>query len=294
MDVIRWPILTVLASVGAFSQTSPARLEFEVASVKASAPSGTEQVRVGVQIDGAQVHCSNYPLKEYIRLAYRVKTYQVEGPDWLAAERFDIDAKLPAGAKRDRVPDMLQALLADRFGMKMHRETRELPAYAIVVAKGGLKMKESPPDSSADSAAAASAPVQVSGSGGREGVSINLGGGSYYVFANNRLEAKKVTMPVFADILTRYADRPVVDMTGLPGKYDLTLQFTPDDYLAMLVRVGVANGVSLPPEALKLLEGASDESLFSSMETLGFKLEPRKAPLEVLVVDRMERAPTAN
>jgi uncharacterized protein (TIGR03435 family) len=293
MNVVRWVSLTVLASVAVFGQTPPVRLEFEVASIKASSPSTTGQVNVGVQIDGAQVHCANFSLREYIRLAYRVKDYQISGPDWLASERFDIAAKLPAGAKREQVPDMMQSLLADRFGVKMHRETKELPAYAIVVGKGGLKMKESPPDPDADSAAGA-APVNVTASGGRGGVSVNLGGGSYYAFANNRFEAKKFTMTVFADALTRYVDRPVVDMTGLQGKYDLTLQFTPEDYLAMTIRSAVAAGVSLPPEALKYLDNASDESLFSSVEALGLKLEPRNAPLEVLVIDQAAKAPTAN
>jgi len=294
MRVICRSVLPILASVAAFGQTPPARVEFDVASVKASAPMNTEQVSAGVKIDGSQVHCANLSLRDYIRTAYRMKEYQVEGPDWLGAERFDIDAKLPDGAKRDQVPDMLQALLADRFRMKSHRDKKDLPAYVIVVAKGGPKMKESPADSDADTAAASAAPIDVSGSGSRAGVSINFGGGAYYTFSNNKLEAKKLTMPVFADALGRYVDRPVVDMTGLTGKYDFTLQFTPEDYLAMTIRSAIVAGVSLPPEALKYLQGAGDESLFSSIETLGLKLDPRKTPLEVLVVDQIDKTPTAN
>jgi uncharacterized protein (TIGR03435 family) len=265
-----------------------------VASVKASLPPADgEQVRIGMQIDGAQVHISYFSLVEYIRLAYRVKSYQIEGPDWLTSARFDINAKLPSGAKREQVPEMLQALLADRFGLKLHRDTKDLPAYVILVGKNGLKIKESPPDSEADVAAAAAAPVNLAASGSRAGVNVDFGGGSYYAFANNKFEAKKLTMPLLADCLTRFVDRPVVDMTGLPGKYDLTLQFTPEDYLAMTIRSAIAAGVSLPPEAMKYMN-AADESLFSSMETLGLKLEARKAPLQVLVVDQMEKAPTAN
>src|ERR1035438_8232633 len=299
MRVIRWVVLAALGSVAVFSQTPPWRLEFEVASINSSslstaAQANAGQVNVGVQIDGAQVHCANLSLTEYIRAAYRVKEYQVVGPDWLASERFDVSAKLPAGAKREQVPEMLQTLLADRFGMKTHRETRDLPAYAIIVGKGGLKIKESPPDPAADSAASGAAPINVTASGSRAGVSINYGGGSSYTFANNRFEGKKLTMAVLADSLSRYVDRPVVDMTGLPGKYDLTLQFTPEDYLTMTIRSAVAAGVSLPPEALKYLDNASDESLFSSVEALGLKLEPRKAPLEVLVIDQAAKAPTAN
>ncbi len=293
MSVSRWVILPVVACVTGFGQAPQARVEFDVASVKTAPPIAAEQqVNVGVQVDGAQVHCSNCSLKECIQIAYRLKDYQVTGPDWLS-ERLQVDAKLPAGAKREQVPEMMQALLADRFGMKAHRETKELPVYAIAVAKGGLRIKESPPDPDADSAGAA-APVNVTGSGGRGGVSINLGGGSYYVFANNKFEAKKLTMAVLADSLTRYMDRPVVDMTGLTGKYDLTLQLTQQDYLGMLVRSAVGVGVSVSPEALRYMEGASDESLFSAMDALGLNLEPRKAPLELLVVDQVSKAPTAN
>ncbi len=142
----------------AFGQTPPARLEFEVASVKPSAaPTIGSSVSVGVKINGAQVHISSLALKDYIRIAYRVKEYQVSGPDWITGERFEIDAKLPDGATREQVPDMLQSLLADRFGLKLHRGSKEFPVYALVVASGGLKMKELPHDPADD----ASAPVDV-------------------------------------------------------------------------------------------------------------------------------------
>src|ERR1035437_7326226 len=123
MNVIRWVIPTVLASVAVFGQTPPVRLEFEVASIKASSPSPTGQVDVGMKIDGAQLHCANLSLREYVRLAYRVKDHQISGPDWLASARFDIAAKLPAGAKREQVPGMMQSLLAARFEGKKKRET---------------------------------------------------------------------------------------------------------------------------------------------------------------------------
>src|SRR5215831_15057014 len=106
-------------SVG-LAQTPAARPEFEVAAIKSSPPptAGGPHFRAGVQVDGAQIHCSALSLKDYIRIAYRVKDYQVVGPDWLASDRFDIAAKLPEGAKRDQVPTMLQSLLEDRFQLK--------------------------------------------------------------------------------------------------------------------------------------------------------------------------------
>src|SRR5215469_4747431 len=118
--------------------------EFEVASVKPS-KGAVDRVNVGVHIDGAQVHISDYSLQDYIRTAYRVRLYQVVGPDSLA-DRFNVDAKLPEGAARDKVPEMLEALLASRFAMKVHRENRDFPVYALTVASGGVKLKEAGDD----------------------------------------------------------------------------------------------------------------------------------------------------
>jgi len=165
--------------------------------------------------------------------------------------------------------------------------------YALVAGKGGLKMKESPPDSDAESAGPAKS-VDVTATGGRGGTTINFGKGSYFSFADNRLEAKKLTMVAFAETLARYVDRPVVDMTELKGNYDFVIEFSPEDYRAMLIRSAVTAGVSLPAEALKLLDSGSGDSLFAGIQGLGLKLEARKAPLEVLVIDHAEKTPTEN
>lgn len=141
-------------AVVALGQTPPARPEFEVASIKPSASAGVDRVRVGVHIDGSQVSVAALSLKEYIAIAYRVKNYQVFGPDWISSERFDITAKLPTGGAAKDVPAMLQALLEDRFQMKMHRETKDFPVYAMIIGRDGVKMQESAPDSSNDSQSA--------------------------------------------------------------------------------------------------------------------------------------------
>ena len=144
MNAFPTVLLCLASSAVLFAQSPPPRLEFEVASIKPSTvvPDGTK-VRVGIQIDGAQVHCSYLSVRNYIRIAYRVKEYQIVGPDWIASERYDIHAKLPDGAKREQVPAMLQSLLEDRFQLKFHRESKEFPVFAVVVGKGGLKLKES-------------------------------------------------------------------------------------------------------------------------------------------------------
>jgi uncharacterized protein (TIGR03435 family) len=293
MKVIRILIPAVLVLGAAFAQTPPARLEFEVMSVK-PAPSivaGDQSVHIGMHIDGAQVHLTSFSLKDYIRIAYRVKSYQVTSPDWLESERFDIDAKLPAGSNKDQVPDMLQALLADRFQLKFHNELKEFPVYALEVAPGGTKLKDL---TDAAEAIDEKAPTEVIANGGPGGVGVSLPGGASYAFGDNKFVGRKLTMQYTADTLSRFLDRPVVDMTGLKGKYDINIPLTEDDYRVMLIRAAISAGVELPPQALRLLDGASDASLYAGLKALGLKLETRKAPLPVIVVDSILRTPTEN
>lgn len=234
-----------------------------------------------------------FALKDELAVAFNLKQYQISGPDWLATEKFDIVAKLPDGAPRDQVRAMLQALMIDRFQMKTHHETRDFPVYALVIAKSGLKMKELPADP-ADTTSGGRPAVNVSVSGGRGGVVANYGNGSLFTLGDNRIEGKKMQMTYVADMLARFEDKPVVDMTELQGKYDFTLNFTEEDYHAMMIRAAISSGMALPPEAIQLMERASGDSLFSALQVLGLKLESRKAPLDVLVIDHMEKNPTEN
>jgi uncharacterized protein (TIGR03435 family) len=293
---MQWVIPALFASVSLFGQGPPERSEFEVASIKPSAPldaANGRPVNIGIRIDGAQYHSNSFSLKDYIRIAHRVKDYQVICPDWVASERFDISAKIPAGAPRDKTPEMLRALLEDRFGLKLHHDKKDLPVYGLVVVKGE-KLKESPPDSEEDKAEAAKAPVDVAATGGRAGVNVNYGHGSFFALAENKLEVKKLTMAIVAEALGRFMDRPVIDMTELKGNYDLKLAITEEDYRAMLIRSAISAGYAFPPEVMKMLASATDDSLYSALAANGLKLEPRKAPLDVIVVDHVEKSPTAN
>jgi uncharacterized protein (TIGR03435 family) len=101
-------------------------------------------------------------------------------------------------------------------------------------------------------------------------------------------------MEFLADSIGRFVERPVVDMTDLKGTYDLTLEFTPEEYRTLLIRMAMSAGVNLPPEVMRLLEGASDEALFKGLQAMGLKLESRKAPLEVLVIDSVSKTPIEN
>ena len=309
-----WRIAAALVLAGAaLGQTPPPAPAFEVASVKPAAPLGrgqllSGQTHIGMTIDAARVDIGSMSLADLIRVAYRVKPYQVSGPDWMASGRFDVLAKLPEGASREQVPEMLQALLAERFKLTVHRESKEQAVYALVVGKNGPKLKESPPD--ADAPAAPAAPdnvnpqVRVTGRGENTSVSITGGGiGTAHMSMGSngtmRLEAPKMTMAALADSLSRFFDRPVVDLTELKGSYQVALDLSMGDLLnaarsAGFMAPGMGGGRdgARPPA-----DAASDPagtSIFAAVQQLGLKLEPRKAPIDLVVVDRLEKNPTEN
>ena len=281
----------VLGATVAFAQNS-ARMEFEVATIRPSAQSPEAGVTAGVRIDGAQFRSAFLTLKDYLATAYRVKVYQISGPDWISSDRFDISATLPPGSA-NQIPEMIQHLLEDRFQIKMHREKKDFPVYVMEVGKGGLKMQATGPDPDPANSDART-PVTITGSGNAQGVSVNLGRGASYTFANNKFEGKRLTTEMIAATLERFVDRPIVDMTDLKGAYDITLEVTQEDYRAMLIHAAVAAGVSLPPEALRFLDGASVPSLFEAVQKVGLKLDARKAPLDMIVVDDARKTPTEN
>jgi uncharacterized protein (TIGR03435 family) len=181
------------------------RPEFDVASIRVAPPqpTGRTSTRMSVNTtttEAGRLRYSNVSLKEIVGQAYKVAQYQISGPDPLDSARFDIDAVLPAGASGDQVPLMLQALLADRFRLALHREKKELPVYSLVVGKNGPKIKR------AESAT---------------GISSDSNRIHWHVTA-------KTTMPHFAEFLSLRLERPVVDETGLAGAFEITLDWTPD------------------------------------------------------------------
>ena len=140
-------------------------------------------------------------------MAYRVKLYQVSGPDWIGSERFDVAATLPEGSLPAQLPEMMQRLLEERFALKFHRESKDFPVYALQVAPGGLKISEAPPDQELENTDA-KAPQSFTGGGNNQGVVVNLGRGSSMSFSNNKFEAKRLNMQTLAGTLERFLDRP--------------------------------------------------------------------------------------
>src|SRR6185369_147896 len=192
--------------------------QFEVASVR-PVSGDIDTMNVGVRIDGAMVVCKSLAMRDYLRMAFQVKEYQIAGPEWMGSTRYDINAKIPDGASRSELPAMLQALFADRFQLKTHREKKEFNAYALVVSKEGAKLTPSAPaDASTESDPVPAGGVNVQA--GRGGSTINYGKGSYIRTGDHNIEARRMDLVRLMETLADYLDRPAVDMTGLTGLYD--------------------------------------------------------------------------
>jgi uncharacterized protein (TIGR03435 family) len=264
--------------------------EFEVASIRPSAQGQAP----GILVDSRQVVYSALSLKLCLGIAYKLQNYEISAPDWMASERWDITAKLPDGSDTKQIPEMLKTLLSNRFRIKLHRETRELPVYALVKGKGELALKEAPPDRTVEDGNSSKQSVGVGSSGSGTGTTVNYGDGSHLTIGGNKFEGSKLPMAAMAGVLARFADRPVVDMTNLKGKYDFVMEFSPEDFGAMMIRAAVAQGSNVPPDSAKIIDAPSGDSLFNAVAKLGLALELRKVPMEVLVVDEASKTPTEN
>ena len=252
--------LAAALACGALAQTAKLP-SFEVASVKVAAPCcAPGQWRESKILDD-RIDFRYVTMKYCVAAAYGLKEYQVSGPPWINEARYDILAKAPEGTKKEQIPAMLRTLLAERFKLQVHREKKEFAVFALVVAKGGPKLTETAPD----------APP-----GANYGISM----------ANTvgKVECRRASMTSLANTLPRFVGRPVVDQTGLTGRYDFDLEFNPDDMKGMRVEA--------PPPGMPAAEFGM--SIFTSIQKFGLKLEPQKVPLDAVVVDAGEKTPIEN
>jgi len=238
------------------TQNAPAQPRFEVASVKRAS-----ECQFNNSIDPASVALLGMPLKPILMEAFKVRNDQIEGPSWLETDCFDISAKIPEGATREQLPAMLQALLAERFKLVAHKEERPRPGFGLVVDKGGLKCKEDDPNTNfMGPGRAGTMAIGRAGHGGLKGV---------------------MTMEALAARLSTQGYGPVEDLTGLTGKYDIQLTWTPGTVLE-----------PAPPDAAI---PAPAPDLFAALrESLGLKLERRNQQVQFVVIDHIERIPTGN
>jgi uncharacterized protein (TIGR03435 family) len=313
----------------ALAQTPPAdkSLTFEVASIKpASFPTpGNGPMLIRGPSGGPGTKDPgriNYPfmsLKQLLTIAFDVKNHQISGPSWLDTERFDITATMPPDTTKEQFRVMLQNLLAERFKMTVHREKKELPMYSLVLVKSG-KMKESPVSAAP---ADADSPMPMPPPGppkiGPDGFpvlpdAIASRPGLFMMMmpGRARFTANQQTMQDLANRLTSQLNRPVIDNTGLTAKYDFVLTYAPDPNegpggrggpgpaggLAIMERRGPGPGAAPGgggTDNIFIPEGEAPQPLFGALQSqLGLKLEPKKGDVDIVVIDKMEKAPTEN
>jgi uncharacterized protein (TIGR03435 family) len=267
----------LILTTGATAQTGPAP-KFDVASIKPAAPGGRGMfIR---PMPGGRVNVTNMTVKQLIMIAYRMQPFQVSGgPAWIDSLHYDIEAKPDTPVKQSDWPVMLQALLADRFQVTLHRETKELPIYALVLARKDGKLGPGMVESKEGGCTPfdPSKPPAPSEPGKSQTFCGTM------QMSPRRLNAINVPVENIIPMLSRILGRSVIDKTGLTGNFDITMDFTPDEnQLAMLAPPGV------PPPPLP--SDSSGPSLFTAVqEQLGLKLESQKGPVEILVIDRVEK-----
>jgi uncharacterized protein (TIGR03435 family) len=245
--------IATLCGLALFPALSALGQEFDVVSIK---PNQSNVAESDV-VTGGRFTAINISLQALLARAYGLPQNQIVGPGWLDAVRFDVVAKLPEGfhpsrANSSDIQAMQRNMLAGRFKMEAHKDTRMVSAYALAVDKKGIKLKEA-----------------------REGCSASRNNNPGLFIGTC------VNMKLFAEFVSWYADLPVVDMTGLTGSYDIKLVWVPE-------RGRPAPGADA---GYSLVGTTMDIAL---QEQLGLKLERRKAPIDVVVVDRIERTPTEN
>jgi uncharacterized protein (TIGR03435 family) len=265
--MVKRPILLLL--LGAL--VLPAQKAFDVATIK---PNAENDHRVMIRMQpGGGFNATGMNLRMLIMQAYNVKDFQVTGgPGWMTTDRYDINAK--AEGLPDRVPPevirpMLQNLVEERFQVKFHKETKEMPIYALLPGKGPHKLK------------ASETPAQGAGPGTGRGM-FRIGRGE----AN----LQGATVAGLAQFLANQLGRPVIDKTGITGNFDVKMNWTPEPGQGG----GAFGGGGPPPPDAVASSDTSGPSIFTAIqEQLGLKLEPQKGPVEIMVIDSAAK-PTEN
>lgn len=231
--------------------------EFEQAAVRLSA-----KCIPGTVLDPGRISIAGAPLRAVLAEAFRVKLDRISGPPWLDSDCISLNAIIPAGASRDQVPDMLQNLFAERFGLAAHRESHPEGGFVLTVDKGGIRMKPEDPD----------APGSLPQSQVRFG------------FGSSPGIKGALTMALLARHISIQLHAPVEDRTGLTGKYNVDLKWAPP--LQAPALPGAPDATSFEDTTVSVAAALRD--------SLGLRLEPRKISQDTIVIDRINRSPNAN
>jgi uncharacterized protein (TIGR03435 family) len=328
----KFSIGLAFTAIAAFAQTKPA---FEVATVKPAATldpakimaamQGGGKLPVGASVDAHRAEYLYLDLKTLVCYAYGVKPYQITGPDFITGTRFDVVGKLPEGSTKEDAAKMLQSLLEERFKLTFHRTSGEHPVLALVsTGKNGLKLK---PSAAAPVAIDENAPLKpgelkTDGPDGpmRTKIDLTTGGSVIDMGLKGKMayrldlatqsihiDFSMTTMGGLADMMTQLftqiggatGGKQVVDMTGIQGNYDATIEISLADILAMARAAGVDIGANLPNAPGGAAAGVASDpgggsSLTDAVKSMGLKLESRKAPVDQFVIDHIEKMPTEN
>jgi uncharacterized protein (TIGR03435 family) len=329
----KFSICLALMASAALAQTRPS---FEVATIKPAQPMDQTKILaalqtggkmpVGATIDSRRAEYLYLDLKTLLTYAYGVKPYQITGPDWMSTTRFDIVAKMPEGSTKEDAPRMLQSLLEERFKLTTHRTSAEHPVLALVVGKGGPKLKASAetPVAIDESAPLKPGEMKMDGPDGPVRAKVDMATGSSVVdmglkgkmsykmnpaTQSMHIDFSMTTMGGFADMMTQLMSqlgggpggRQIVDMTGIKGSYDASLEISLTEIIAMArsagvdIPVGAGRGAAGPgnlPVASDPSGGGS--SVTDAVQSMGLKLESRKAMVDQFIVDHVEKTPTEN
>jgi uncharacterized protein (TIGR03435 family) len=239
------------------------KVKFEVAAVKMTPPQAYGPY--GMRTSPGGIDWTSVPLKIIVGRAYGLKPFQIAGTEPILSVRYDIAARLPSGATEAQVPRMLQSLLEERFGFTFHREERTLAVYELLAPKGRSKLQES----------------------------VEAPGGTHFQSgAEGRHVTGRVSMKELAKILSNWLDRPMVDLTGIDGVYDVDLKWSGWEY-ERAAMAGAAGFAAFDGVATSY--SVDHPTIFSEVrDKLGLRVQSGKGPVEVLIIDHIEKAPTEN
>jgi uncharacterized protein (TIGR03435 family) len=282
-----------------------------VASVRPTGPNPAVPNPLGSRMRGGpgsadpgEIDYTNVRLRELLTRAYGIKPYQLSAPSWMDNERFDIVAKVPRGTTPEQFNTMLQNLLIERFGMMVRRETREIAGYELTVSRGGPKFKESAPAQAGAQAEGGNQKERVpleeraplKAQKGKDGFpELPPGRNNFALFAFPggviKYSARGQGISAICSRLETPLGKPVMDKTGLDGTYDYNLSFTRDERTS-------TNVVGDPGPSTAAAGPASIDAppdLFTAIQDqLGLKLEQKRIPMDIVIVDRAERTPKEN
>ncbi len=263
-------ISLVLICCAAVAQQPAKKPTFEVASVRMIDPNAG--ILVGMSADPSMVSYRNLTLRDAIRGAYMVRDFQIAGPDWMSTVRFEVDAKVPAGAPSEQIPEMFQSLLEERFGLTFRREPKEMQVYSLLVGKDGPKLKEA-------AAKPALGPQLAMGTDGKPRALVSFGGDASAV----TVMAPAASLLTLVGVTSRFTGKPLVDDTGIQGEYNFTLRFAPE------VTTSLGGALANPA-------GPSDPAptLAEAVKQYGLRVETKKTSIDMFVVTHVEKTATEN